>query len=165
MPWGSHPIFSAAPFSGCGHVAFRGAHTDRNGSFGRVDISGIVASIAGSAGTGVVAVINRKRIADFFAKRVLIVQRLHQLEDQNTMLRDTLDLADKTSAFTREEAAALIRRVESLEKYVPKFNAAIEYIKLLFSHINMLETWAQRQGLAVPAPMPPVPPELVDDLH
>lgn len=144
-----------------------------------MDLSGLmnwgtlasIASGVGGATTTVLAIVNRQRIADYFANRVALVTRLRSLENENAFLRQQVSDAraaaqfmGDTSAFTRAEALDLLGRVEKLEKYVPKFEAAIAYIKTLLAHCNLIEMWAQRRELALPAPVPKAPSEIVDDI-
>jgi hypothetical protein len=129
-------------------------------------ISGVV-----SATGGVLAIVKRREIADWFVGRVALVHRTRDLERERDFwkaqandARATVQFIGESSAFTRVEASELLHRVEKLEVYVPKFEAAITYIKVLLAHCKFIELWAQRNDQVLPAPVPHAPSEIVDDI-
>lgn len=132
---------------------------------------GTVATILAGVGGALAAFIKRRRIAEYFAKQSSLVKRNLSLESERDFwkneaiaARASANFLGQTSAFTRAEAQELLERVTKLEEYVPKFDAAIAYIKRLLKHLNDIESWAKVHGHILPGTIPQAPATIVDDI-
>lgn len=132
---------------------------------------GSIVTVAGTVCTGAIAIAQRHRISEWFEDRKNLNRKLRHTEQdrdywrgQALEARSAAQFAVNTGAFTRAEAIELLGRVEKLEQYVPKFEAAIAYIKTLLAHCNLIEMWAQRNGHNLPQAVPKPPAVIIDDI-
>jgi len=117
---------------------------------------------AGSIGMWV----RREEIASYLQNNSALRTRVLTLIKENEQLRSTLQGA-RQAAESWEAASqgheAILRRLDAIESVLPKFNAALVYIRALSAHIALLESILANNKMAIPA-LPPVPSELLEDL-
>jgi hypothetical protein len=134
---------------------------------------GLLAARIASISTALLAIgafLNRKGFATMIANRVVLSERVIQLQNENIFLlqqlrgaRQDFDFASRAGAFTRTEAAELVGRVAALESVSAQnkilLDSALSYIRSLLAHIISLEKVMGSNDRQM-RPIPPAPPAI-----
>lgn len=124
-------------------------------------------TVVGPLVMGLLAFINRSWISRIFVQPAVLAAEIKALNNdlvQAEKLNKSLERQAEIYRVTAEGNDHILERMQKLEKYVPKFESAVEYIQVLQQVINQFQSYFKKNGLADCFEVPSIPNDLVEDI-